>query len=192
MSWSEARYPAQPETPANPDRRGLLRVALGLALAMPLLSACAGGGFRPMYASSQFGGNDLDRKMAQVEISTIPGRVGQRVRNELIYRNTGGGEALPVAYRLEVVLRESITSTLVRIDGEATSQVFNLDTAFRLIDTKSKSIVLEGVSYSRAGFERFTSTFANVRAREEAENRAAKAIAVDIKTRLAAHLAAAT
>jgi len=145
-----------------------------------------------MYASASFGGTGLDKKMAEIDVGTIPGRVGQRIRNELIFQNTGGGEPLPPVYRLEIAIRESITSMLVRPDGEAVSQVYNLDAAFRLTDLKKKTVVLEGVSYARAGYERFTSVFSNVRAREEAENRAAKTVAVDIKTRLAAHLASSS
>jgi LPS-assembly lipoprotein len=145
-----------------------------------------------MYASADFGGTDLDRKMAAVEISPVPGRVGQRIRNELIFRDTGGGDPLPPAYRVDIVYRESLTSTLVRQDGEAVSQVYNLDAAFRLFDLKTKKQLLEGVSYGQAGFERFTSIFSNVRAREDAENRAAKVVALDIKTRISAFLASNT
>ena len=189
MSWSEMRQRARAETPVSPGRRGFLRAAVGLALAGPLLGACADGGFRPMYASSQFGGADLERKMSAVDVGTVPGRVGQRIRNELIYRNTGGGEPLPAAYRLEIAMRENITSTLVRSDGEAVSQVYSLDAAFRLTDIKTKQLLVEGVSYGRSGFERYGSIFANVRAREDAENRAAKSVAGDIKTRLSVYLA---
>ena len=145
-----------------------------------------------MYASTAFGGNDLDRKMSSVAVDPLPSRVGQRIRNELIYRNTGGGDPLPTAYKLEIAIRENLTSTLVRSDGEAVSQVYTLDAAFRLTDASTKKLLLEGVSYGRAGFERFTSIFSNVRAREDAENRAAKAVAGDIKTRLAAFLAGST
>ena len=48
--------------------------------------------------------------------------------------------------------------------------------------------MLQGTSHARAGFERFQSIYSNVRAREDAENRAARTIADDLKTRLAAYL----
>ena len=51
--------------------------------------------------------------------------------------------------------------------------------------------MLEGTSHARAGFERFDSIYSNVRAREDAENRAARTIADDLKTRLAAYLSGA-
>ena len=52
-------------------------------------------------------------------------------------------------------------------------------------------MVLQGTSHARAGFERFQSIYSNVRAREDAENRAAKTIADDLKIRLATYLSGA-
>ena len=51
--------------------------------------------------------------------------------------------------------------------------------------------MLTGSSHGRAGFERFQSIYSNVRAREDAENRAARTIADDLKTRLAIYLSGA-
>jgi len=155
-------------------------------LAAPLLSGCDAG-FRPLYGSSGVGAH-VDEKLAQVSITQIPGRVGQRVRNELIFQSTGGGHALEPTMRLEIAIRESVTSTLVRQDGDAEGQVYNLEAAFNLIRISDNAVVLSGTSYARAGFERFESVFSNVRAREDAENRAAKTIGDDLKSRLAAHL----
>ena len=90
--------------------------------------------------------------------------------------------------RLEVVIKETLTSTLVRIDGESLSQIYAIEASFRLININSKAVVFQGVSNARAGFERFQSIYSNVRAREDAENRAAKVIAEDIKVRLATYL----
>ena len=52
-------------------------------------------------------------------------------------------------------------------------------------------MVLTGTSFARAGFERFESIFSNVRAREDAENRAARTLGDDLKSRLVAYLAEA-
>jgi LPS-assembly lipoprotein len=171
------------------DRRVLLRTIAAVLVVGPAAGGCEGGsGFRPMYGSEGIGGN-VEAKLAQVEFGLIPGRVGQRIRNELIFQGTGGGTPLLPIYRFEVTIRESVTSTLVRRDGESQGQIYNLDAKFQLISLKDKKVLLEGVSYGRAGFERNTSIFSNVRAREDAENRAAKTIALDLKSRLAAHLA---
>jgi LPS-assembly lipoprotein len=155
---------------------------------LPLLGACESGGFRPLYATGSSGAA-VNQKLARVDVATIPSRVGQRIRNELIFENNGG--ALPEApeYRLDVAIRESLLSTLVRSDGEASSQIYNLDARFKLIRLADKKVILEGASYGRAGFDRFSAIYSNVRAREDAENRAARTVSTDIKGRLAAFLA---
>lgn len=168
----------------------LAALSLGLATALAL-SACSdgGAGFRPLYGSAELGGAGVSEKLASVDVAPIPGRVGQRVRNELIFQNTGGGAPLPPEYRLDIAIRESISSTLVRQDGNAAGQVYNLDASYRLIRISDKKVVAEGTSFTRAGFERISSVFANVRAREDAENRAAKTVGEELRTRLLAHLA---
>jgi LPS-assembly lipoprotein len=156
-----------------------------------LLSACGDSGFKPLYAT--VGGNkDVFEQLKQVEFAPIPGRVGQAIRNELIFQTTGGGNPLPPAYKLEVVLNENLTSTLVRNTGEAEGQIYSVQATFRLIDHKQKKVVFEGASHARAGFERFVSIYSNVRARKDAEDRVARTIADDLKTRLAAYLSRST
>ena len=178
------------EPRAATDRRSRRRGALGAAVAMSMLmlAGCADGeGFRPMYAPNA-SGVGVQERMKTVDVTTIPSRVGQRIRNELIFQNTGGGLPDKPEFRLDITIRESIASTLVKNSGEALSQVYTLDASFKLIRLSDKKIVLEGASHGRAAFERFQQIYANVRAREDAENRAARTISDDIKTRLAATL----
>ena len=165
-----------------------LRATLCTLLLGAALAACGSeAGFRPLYAPSA-SGIGLDQTMAQIQIAPVPSRVGQRIRNELIFQHTGGGAPPPPLYTLEIAITESVTSTLVQTNGEALSQIYNLNASFRLVSIKDKRVVLTGNSHARAGFERFSSIYSNVRAREDAENRAAKTLAEELKGRLAAHL----
>ena len=166
-----------------------LACLITLAGAAGLAGCGEGAGFRPLYGSAALGGAGTQEKLATVDFAPIPGRVGQRLRNELIFEATGGG-GVTVApeYRLDVAVNEYVSSTLVAIDGNASGQVYNLDASFRLIRLKDKSVVVSGTSYGRAGFERVTSIYANVRARENAENRAAKTVGEEMRTRLLAFL----
>lgn len=171
--------------------RSALHKACAMLMAVSTLAFGACGdtsGFRPLYATSGINGANVSEKLATVDIAPIPGRVGQRIRNELIFQATGGGAPLPPEYRLEIVTREAVASTLVEIDGNARSQIFNLDASFQLIRIADKSVVFKGVSYGRATFQRVTSVFANVRALQDAENRAARTVGEEIKTRLTAYL----
>ncbi|MGI9523275.1 MAG: LPS assembly lipoprotein LptE [Hyphomicrobiaceae bacterium] len=168
-------------------QRRFLKVAGALAIC-GLIAGCGTNGFSPMYASS-IGSISLSEKLKQVEITTIPGRVGQRIRNELIFQNTGGDYELAPRYQLDITLTERLTSTLVNKEGDSRSQIYTLNAKFVLLDSMTKKPIIKGTSFGRASFERFSSIFSNVQARQDAENRAARSVSQDIKSRLEAVLA---
>ena len=179
MSSYKASTPAR-----SVSRRFALRV-LGVGLVGASLAGCGSGGFQPLYGSL---GANADIKMTQVEFTAIPGRNGQRIRNELLFKAYGGGTGAPAKYRLDVAIKESSQSTLVLRDGTSAGQVFQIDARFQLVDIATKKVMLEGLSQSRASYERFANAFSNVRAGDEAQERASKTIATDLKARLAAFL----
>ena len=59
---------------------------------------------------------------------------------------------------------------------------------FTLRDKDGKNVLMKGRSHARAGFDKLVSTYTNIRAQRDAENRAAKDIAKDINTRIAAYI----
>ena len=190
MSLSEARKAGALGSGTGMTRRSAFRL-LASTVAVGLLAAgCGNGGFRPLYGSASLGGTGAEEKLAQIEFAPVPGRVGQRIRNELIFESTGGGgETKNAVYRLEIAITESISQTLVKTDGNALSSIYNLDASFTLIRIADKKAVLTGRSFGRASFERVQSIFANVRAKEDAENRAAKTVGEELKSRLSIYLA---
>ena len=168
-------------------RRAMSRAVLAALLTFPILTACGDSGFRPLYGSAGIGAN-ASEKLAQVQVAPVPGRVGQRIRNELIFQTTGGGQPVRPQYRLEIAVRESVTSTLVQTDGESLGQLYTVDASFQLVRISDNTVALKGISYGRAGFERFESIFSNVRAKQNAEDRAAKTVGEELKSRLTAFL----
>jgi LPS-assembly lipoprotein len=196
MSWSEARQRvggiADTSRGAVASLAGRAVAPLVCLLAAGIVAGCADGqGFRPLYGSLGSAAG-VETKLAQVEIAPIPGRVGQRLRNELIFGTTGGAAAVPPVYRLEIAVKETLTSTLVKTDGDAQSQIYSADANFNLVRLSDKKTVLSGVSFGRAGLERNVSIFSNVRAQDDAQNRAAKTIGNDLRSRLAAYLSSTT
>jgi LPS-assembly lipoprotein len=180
------------------SRRSVVQALLLLGVAAPVLAACSEG-FHPLYGVTPSGAG-VQERMAQLEVAPIPGRVGQRIRNEVIFQNTGGGDPLPPTHRLEVTIKENVLNTLVKPDGSAAGAVYAVEATFRVVKITDKKVVLQGTSIARAAYENSTiassptgSTFnyANVRARENAENRVARVIADDLKTRVAAYLSGA-
>ncbi|HWB44923.1 MAG TPA: LPS assembly lipoprotein LptE [Hyphomicrobiaceae bacterium] len=177
------------KAPMTISRRSLVRGLSLLLAASPVLAACESG-FQPLYGANSAGVRASER-MAEVDFAPIPGRVGQRIRNEMIFQTTGGGTPAPPKYRCDIIIKETVTSTLVTNLGEARGQIYVLEASFQLVDLRDKKVVFRGASHARASFERFESIYSNVRAREDAENRAARTIADDLKTRLATYLQSA-
>jgi LPS-assembly lipoprotein len=162
---------------------------LPAVLAGSIALALAGCGIQPMYGGTTAGGAKLAEVMSAVDVTPIPGRVGQRVRNELIFEDTGGGNAPLSRYRLDIVVAESVTNQLVQITGNSTGQVYQLTASFKLVNLKDNKVMYQGAAISRAPYSRFQEIFANVRARYDAENRAARTVAESIKTQVATFLA---
>ena len=171
-----------PKPSHSNSRRRMLALLGSALLAAPLVSAC-----QPLYGTTPSGAR-LKDVMAGLKITEIPGRVGQRVRNELIFGVAGGGHPAEAQYRLDIAVRESVTSTLVELTGDIQGQLFNLDARFKLVRLTDNQVVLEGKSAGRAAFDRYNPIFTNTRARIDAENRAARVVADGIKTRIAAFL----
>jgi len=160
----------------------MLALSGAALLVAPFVSAC-----QPLYGSTQSGAR-LKDVMAGLQITEIPGRVGQRVRNELIFTSTGGGRQADYLYRLDIAVRESLTNTLVELTGDVQGQQFNLNAEFKLVRLSDSQVVLQGKSAGRAAFDRYDPIFTNTRARLDAENRAARVVADGIRTRIAAFL----
>lgn len=160
-------------------------MASGLLAVVAMLSA--GCGWQPLYGPTASGA-DLEDVMRSVKISTVPGRVGQRVRNELVFLTTGGSGAEAPNYRLDIAIRETVMNTLATTTGATEGQVYQLYTEFKLVSLKTNKVVMRGHSNARAAFDKVDSVFADLRARRDAENRAAKTIAEAIRTRLAGYL----
>ncbi len=175
--------------PANAGPRNAgcgIRVVLAAAMGFSaiLVSGCGSnaGGFQPLYGST--GGQTYDQRLATVEIANIPGRVGQRIRNELIFERSTGTQSVNPERRLDIIITETVLTTLVNSTGASGSQVYQLEARYQLIDLQTKKKIFEGRSLGRGSFDRFDSIYSNVRARQDAENRVAKSVSDEIKTRV--------
>lgn len=162
------------------------RVFGALALAATTLGM-AGCGFQPLHGATASGAN-LDEVLKTVDIVTIPGRTGQQVRNELIFGTTGGGEAGPKAYRLEIAIKQSISYTFATMAGKVQGQTFELSAEFKLVRIADNRVVFKSSTGAHAAYDKVQSIFANVRAQRDAENRAARTVAESIKTQVAGYL----
>jgi LPS-assembly lipoprotein len=155
-----------------------------------MLAAVVGGCvFQPMYAQTPlFGsGPSLRDALRDVEVASIQGRIGNELRNDLIYELTGGeGNQVQAPFRLTLVANVSSFSPVIDTEsGRPVSEMVSFDVTYKLHDVVRDRIVLTEQALARVSIDRSQQRFANVRAVRDAENRAAKVVAEQIRSRLA-------
>ncbi len=178
-------------------KRGIGRfVALGLAFASAGLTA---GCFQPLYgtATGTNGNTSVPSALASVDIEQIDApngtpeaRLGNEIRNDLIFGITGGSAPTSPAYRLKIVIsgnnqRVIVDTTTARPDME----IYGIDATYSLTELATNKVVLTGRAFSRASYDipGQQQRFARQRGERDAQNRASSIIAEQIKTRLASY-----
>jgi LPS-assembly lipoprotein len=163
-----------------------LRFAAVLALAAGLA-----GCFQPMYGrSTQLGaGPNLRDALREVEVLEVSGRLGQELRNDLIFELTGGeGNPAGAPFALALSVTSSSQTPLVDVQsGRALAETVTLDVVYTLRDTNNKKVVLTEKALARVTIDRSQQRFAATRAVRDAQNRAAKIVAEQIRSRVASY-----
>jgi LPS-assembly lipoprotein len=180
--------------------RKAVRLAAVFAAA-GLLAGC----FQPVYGErSAFGSNaSILPAMRSVDVATVATtglndrlpRVGGEVRNDLIFALTGGGGGLPATHRLVIRMTSSQQQIIVDIDsGRPDTQNYGIDATYQLIDLATGKRVVDGYTFARVSFNipGQQQRFAGERGLRDAEDRAAKVIAENIRNRLASYFTAGT
>ncbi|XWN32125.1 MAG: hypothetical protein ROR55_03140 [Devosia sp.] len=166
-------------------RKSLIVIAAGLVLA-----ACQ---VRPLYLDQSSGGPLSPVPDLQAVVVDPPTtRAGQVLRNELVFLMRGrGGEATEQLYRLRVLSNVSSDPLAVELEEDLPAAVLlTMNATFILSEIGTERTLLTGESFATASYDFSSQRFANERAKRNAEDRAAKAVAVNINTRLAAYFAA--
>lgn len=156
------------------------------AAALALMLALTGCGLQPMYAGGESGA--VATGLRSVAVQPIPGRAGWLVRKELTQRIGEPGENS--AYRLEVELDDDITGFGIRGDRAATRERRTLRARYRLVDTRSGTVVLDQTAGSDAGIDVVSSQYATVAAEQSALERLSGVIADQIVGRVALFVSA--
>lgn len=174
-----------------PTRRLTRRRAAGFVCA-GLLALATAGCFRPMYAeTTPSDGSGLADKFGQIEIAFANGRVGNEVRNDLIFELTGGaGNPAGAPYRLMLNVRNSTTAAAVvsPLTGLPEVELVTVDVSWQLYDVGNLKVpVATGNAIGKASLDSGYQRFARNRAIRDAENRSSRVAAESIRTQLAAY-----
>ena len=175
-----------------------LRIAAVLALA-GLNAAC----FQPLYATrSVNGGPPIGAALAQVQVERInvpngapESRLALEIENALDFELHGGGGTVSPTHQLKVRMTTNRNSIITDVStGRVEAEITGIDSTFELTELATGKKVLNGRTFARVSsdYPGQQQRFARVRARLDAEDRAAKVIAENIRTRLASFFVAGT
>ena len=177
-----------------PNRLPRLCAALALA---GLTAGC----FQPLYGTQNGGPNVVD-KMSTVDVAPVNApngtrlsRVGHEVRENMIFNLTGGAGSPVTNYKLVIQLSSQQTSVIVDIaTARPDIQNYGIDASYTLTDLTTKKTVVSGQTFSRVSYDipGQQQRFAGDRGLRDAEDRAAKVIAENIRSRLASYFVAGT
>jgi len=180
MSSSELR--------AKAVRRRLLA---GLAAAAIALPGCT---VRPLYSSAPLATSGLPAAVDLSSIAVKPAltRYGQEVRNHLIFLLSGGkGEPAEPLYSLDLtvsVVQESAATIQVATENQPTAATVTVIGSFTLTNMQGETIG-QGSQRIMSSYDVPQQEFAALRARRDAENRAARELAELLRLVIAQELA---
>jgi LPS-assembly lipoprotein len=178
--------------------RGFKRLAApGLVLGLGLLTA---GCFQPLYGdrSPAFtGGPSIVESMRSVDVQQIDApngtpvaRLAVEVRNQLLFDLTGGGSASYPTHQLKIALSPTQQQVIVDVTtARPEVQNYGINATYSLTDLNTKKVVISGQTFTRVSYDipGQQQRFAAARGLRDAENRASKEIADQIRSRLASY-----
>src|SRR5690606_30909808 len=167
-------------TRASASARGLARGVRGglaaLALGM-LVSACT---VQPVYMPIAQG-PQVAADLSAISIEDVNDRVGQQVRNNLIFGFTGGSAAAPPRYDLALRVLSREARLGFERDETAPAYSVTVTVTYELKEIATGKVILRSLNRGVASYDRSNQAFANQRARIDAEDRAAQSVADDIQ-----------
>jgi LPS-assembly lipoprotein len=153
-----------------------------------VLLSLAGCGYKPLYSSGS-DGRGVVASLSSIAIQETESRAGQLVRNSLLSSIRPAGTAQDNVYKL-VLNPELAQSTLVEQSIPGIKRIrLRLTVSYQLIETSSGSEVNSGKTFSAVSYDIIREPVADLQAESNATSRAAKEVAADIHTRLAAYMA---
>ena len=172
------------------------RFAVALAIA-GLTAAC----FQPLYGDrSLSGGPAVGQALRGVDVMPIAApngtpeaRIAVEVRNSILFDLTGGSGSTSPTHRLVIQMASTRTQVIVDVTtARPDIENYGINATYTLVDLATSKPVITGQTFSRVSFDipGQEQRFARARGLRDAENRAAKVIAENIRSRLASYFIA--
>ena len=149
-----------------------------------LLAGCS---YKPLYGTGS-DGKGVAVALNGISVDEQKTRAGQLVRNNLISSFGAGGGA-------SFILRVTPVERSQQLSANSTLKLeryrYNLKVAYELVDAQSGQSLTSGSSFSNVSYDTVEQPIADLRAAENARERASREVAEDIRLRLAAFFSAA-
>jgi LPS-assembly lipoprotein len=157
----------------------------------------AGCQVRPLYADRTAeggtGSGSVDERLQRIAVEVQKDRVGQELMNQLIFALRGGADLTDPAYTLRLIVRTRKSELAIQEREEVpTANMITVTTTYSLSENVTGRVLASDTIYTSASYEFSSQRFANLRAERDAEDRAARTAAQDIRTRVAIVLAGET
>jgi LPS-assembly lipoprotein len=162
-------------------RRRTLLFCLGAAL-----GAC---NFRPLYLAEGPDEAPVRAELAAIEIDRLDGRLGYLVRNALLDELNPGSVAEPPRYVLDVRLSSSARALGIQLDNTITRYNLALTAAFQLREKGQNEVLYASIVRRISSYNVSREPYADLTAAQDAERRAAREVATEIRTLLAVQFA---
>ena len=159
-----------------------------IAVTFSLFMVLSGCGMKPLYATDETGAG-VATELSSIAIPPADNRLGQIIRNDLLSSIRPAGSAANDRYTLVLVTqtRENQATELSDLGADRLTVVLNVE--YRLVERSSGRVVDRGKTFSNVSYDETGQSFADLRARDNAYERAAHEVSQDIRSRLAAHFA---
>lgn len=155
-------------------------------------SVLTGCGFQPVYRTTA-GQQSVASQLAGVHIIEATDRLGQTLRNELLFLfgQNDSTERAAATHVLSIQATGSAVDSIVSRTGVTSARLYQLSATYTLTDTATGSVVHRGSTSSQAAFDVLDQQFANIRAERDAEDRVARDAARKINDQIAGYFATA-
>jgi LPS-assembly lipoprotein len=176
---------------------------LGRAVAAVAFGALLAGCFQPLYGEfSPNGTPALREQLSAVNVLQIEApkgsdeaRLAVEIRNALLFDLTGGGAEAPPLHRLKIAI--SSTRSAIIVDKNTSRpdiENYGITATYSLTEIATGKVVVTGQTFSRVSYDipGQEQRFARLRGLRDAESRAAKVIADNIRSRLTSYFIAGT
>jgi LPS-assembly lipoprotein len=165
MSWSE------------PRRHLLLTCLLGLG-------AC---GLQPIYGRQE--ARTVVPVMAAIDVNQLYGRRGQYLRVYLLDELNPQGVQVPPEYHLDIVLRQESNALAIQLDNTPTRVNLALGAAFTLRRLADGAVLFDSAVRRVVSYNVRSEPFTTLITEQDAEQRAAREVARQIRTQLSLYFA---